>query len=75
MISVGDVGILLNLVEVWFSIIERQTIHCGSFTSARELMIMDSAFINGWNDRCQPFIWTILSTRTSTISHRTRARL
>ena len=44
-------GSWLNLVEVWFSIIERQAIHRGSFPSVRDLMIKIRAFINGWNDR------------------------
>jgi transposase len=48
----------LNLVEVWFSIIERQAIHRGSFPSVRDLMIKIREFINGWNSRCHPFIWT-----------------
>ena len=48
----------MNLVEVWFGIIERQAIHRGTFASVRELMIKIRAFINGWNDRCHPFIWT-----------------
>ena len=51
-------GSWLNLVEVWFSIIERQAIHRGSFPSVRDLMIKIRAFITGWNDRCHPFIWT-----------------
>jgi len=49
-------GSWLNLVEVWFSIIERQAIH-RSFPSVPDLMIKIRAFINGWNDRCHP-IWT-----------------
>jgi transposase len=48
----------LNLVEVWFGIIERQAIRRGSFGSVRELMIKIRAFIDGWNDRKHPFIWT-----------------
>jgi transposase/transposase-like protein len=48
----------LNLVEVWFSIIERQAIHRGSFRSVRDLNTKIRAFIDGWNDRCHPFIWT-----------------
>jgi transposase/transposase-like protein len=48
----------LNLVEVWFSIIERQAIRRGSFGSVRDLMIKIRAFITGWNDRKHPFIWT-----------------
>ena len=51
-------GSWLNLVEVWFGIIERQAIHRGTYQSVRDLMIKIRAFINGWNDRCQPFIWT-----------------
>jgi len=51
-------GSWLNLVEVWFGIIERQAIHRGTFTSVRELMTRIRTFINGWNDRCQPFTWT-----------------
>jgi transposase len=51
-------GSWLNLVEVWFSIIEKQAIHRGTFHSVGELMTKIRAFINGWNDRCQPFIWT-----------------
>jgi len=51
-------GSWLNLVEVWFSIIEKQAIHRGSFPSVRDLMIKIRTFINGWNDRCHPFIWT-----------------
>ncbi len=46
------------MLQVWFGIIERQAIRRGTFTSVRDLMIKIRAFINGWNDRCQPFIWT-----------------
>jgi transposase len=48
----------LNLVEVWFSIIERQAIRRGTFTSVRDLMIKIRDFITGWNHRKHPFIWT-----------------
>ncbi len=48
----------MNLVEVWFSMIERQAIHRGSFGSVKELNAMIRAYIDGWNDRCQPFVWT-----------------
>lgn len=51
-------GSWLNLVEVWFSIIERQAIHRGSFGSVKDLNAKIRAFIAGWNDRCHPFIWT-----------------
>ncbi len=51
-------GSWLNLVEVWFGIIERQAIHRGSFGSVRDLNAKIRAFIDGWNDRCHPFVWT-----------------
>ena len=51
-------GSWLNLVEVWFSSIEKQAIHRGTFASVRDLMIKIRAFIDGWNQRKHPFIWT-----------------
>ncbi len=51
-------GSWLNLVEVWFGIIERQAIHRGTFTSVKDLNAKIRAFIDGWNDRCHPFVWT-----------------
>jgi len=48
----------MNLVEVWFGIIERQAIHRGTFGSVRDLNAKIRAFIDGWNDRCHPFVWT-----------------
>ena len=51
-------GSWLNLVEVWFGIIERQAVRRGTFRSVRDLMIKIRQFINGWNDRKHPFIWT-----------------
>jgi transposase len=63
-------GSWLNLVEVWFGIIERQAIHRGAFPSVRDLMIKIRAFINGWNDRCQPFVWTKTADQIPTKAHR-----
>jgi len=51
-------GSWLNLVEVWFSIIERQAIRRGTFTSVKELNAKIRAFITGWNRRKHPFTWT-----------------
>jgi transposase len=49
----------LNLVEIWFGIIERQTIHRGSFHSVTDLTAAIRRFINTWNDeRAHPFVWT-----------------
>ena len=51
-------GSWLNLVEVWFGIIERQAIRRGVFPSVRDLTTKIRTFINGWNARKHPFIWT-----------------
>ena len=51
-------GSWLNLVEVWFGIIQRQAISRGTFGSVKELNAKIRAFINGWNDRSHPFVWT-----------------
>jgi hypothetical protein len=48
----------LNLVEVWFSIIERQAIHRGSFGSVKAMNAAICALIGGWNDHAHPFVWT-----------------
>jgi transposase len=51
-------GSWLNLVEVWFGIIERQAIRRGTFTSVIDLNTKIRAFITGWNKRSRPFVWT-----------------
>jgi transposase len=51
-------GSWLNMVEVFFSIITRQAIRRGSFTSVTGLIAAIENFIDGWNGRCHPFTWT-----------------
>ena len=51
-------GSWLNMVEIFFSIITRQAIRRGSFTSVKDLIAAIETFIDGWNERCQPFTWT-----------------
>lgn len=48
----------MNLVEVWFSLIERQAIRRGVFTSVKDLNTKIRAYTDGWNDRSTPFVWT-----------------
>ena len=40
------------------TILERQAIHRGTYTSVRDLNAKIRAFITGWNDRAHPFAWT-----------------
>jgi transposase len=51
-------GSWLNLVEVFFGIITRQAIRRGSFENVKQLVAAIRAFIDGYNERCRPFIWT-----------------
>jgi transposase len=51
-------GSWLNLVEVFFAIIERQALRRGDFASVEELMAAIRRFCDGWNQRCHPFTWT-----------------
>jgi hypothetical protein len=45
-------------MEIFFSIITRQAIRRGNFTSAKDLIAATENFIDGWNGRCHPFTWT-----------------
>ena len=38
--------------------ITRQAIRRGTFTSVKDLIAAIETFIDGWNDRCAPFVWT-----------------
>jgi transposase len=51
-------GSWLNMVEIFFGIITRQAIRRGSFASVKDLISAIETFIDGWNERCQPFTWT-----------------
>ena len=51
-------GSWLNMVEIFFGIITRQAIRRGTFTSVKDLIAAIETFIDGWNERCEPFIWT-----------------
>ena len=51
-------GSWLNMVEIFFGIITRQAIRRGTFRSVTELKNAIEAYIDGWNERCKPFVWT-----------------
>jgi transposase len=48
----------INLVECFFSVITRQAIRRGSFTSVKELIAAIGAYIDNWNEHPVPFTWT-----------------
>src|SRR6476620_7503230 len=51
-------GSWLNMVEIFFGIITRQAIRRGTCTSVKDLIAAIEIYIDAWNERCQPFIWT-----------------
>jgi transposase len=51
-------GSWLNMVEIFFGIITRQAIRRGTYTSVKDLISAIEIFIDGWNERCEPFTWT-----------------
>jgi transposase len=63
-------GSWLNLVEVFFGIITRQAIRRGTFTSVKDLIAAIETFIDGWNQRCEPFVWTKTADEILTKSRR-----
>src|SRR5436190_427594 len=48
----------LNQVEVWFSILQGQSLSGTSFTSLKQLQEHIDAYINAYNDKAEPFVWT-----------------
>ncbi len=63
-------GSWLNMVEIFFGIITRQAIRRGTFTSVKHLVAAMGTFIDGWNERCQPFVWTKTADQILTKAHR-----
>lgn len=48
----------MNLVEVWFGLVERQAVRRGVFKSVPDLNTKLRTYIEGWNKRAHPFVWT-----------------
>jgi transposase len=48
----------LNQVEVWFSILQGQSLSGASFTSLKQLEQHIDAYIAAYNDKAEPFVWT-----------------
>ena len=63
-------GSWLNMVEIFFGIITRQAIRRGTFTSVKDLIAAIEGFIDGWNERCHPFVWTKTADQILTKVHR-----
>jgi transposase len=48
----------LNQVEIWFSILQGQSLRGASFTSVKQLREHIDAFIEAYNAHAKPFVWT-----------------
>jgi len=48
----------MNMVEIFFGIITRQAIRRRTFTSIGDLVSAIRTFIDAYNERCEPFLWT-----------------
>ena len=48
----------LNQVEIWFSILVGKSLHGASFTSVKQLREHIDAFIEAYNEKPKPFVWT-----------------
>ena len=48
----------LNQVEVWFSILQGQSLSGASFTSLKQLEQHIDAYIKAYNIKAEPFVWT-----------------
>jgi transposase len=48
----------MNLIESWFSILTRQQVRRGVYRDVSELIAAIEHFIEGYNERARPFVWT-----------------
>jgi transposase len=48
----------MNMVEIWFSILTKQQVRRGVYHDVPELIAAIETFIEGYNQRAQPFVWT-----------------
>lgn len=58
----------LNLVECWFSVLDRRASTNASFTSLAHLETRIDGWISHWNDHAEPFVWTNPPARSSATS-------
>jgi transposase len=48
----------LNQVEIWFSILQGQSLNGASFTAVEQLQEHIDAFVKAYNETAEPFAWT-----------------
>lgn len=65
----------LNQVEIWFSILEKQSLQGASFSSVRQLKEHIDAYIEAYNQNAKPFAWTKSKVRQRRFKHRRISQL
>src|SRR6266446_3318052 len=65
----------LNQVEIWFSILQGQSLNATSFTAVKQLREHIDAFIQAYNDKAAPFVWTKAKVRQRRFKHRRISQL
>ena len=58
----------LNQVEIWFNIITQRAIRRGTFRSVKALIIKINQFVENYNSKTRPFVWT--ATADSILNYR-----
>jgi transposase len=48
----------MNMIEIWFAILTKQQVRRGVYHDVPELIAAIERYIDGYNDRAQPFVWT-----------------
>jgi putative transposase len=51
----------LNQVERWFALLTQRQIRRASFVSAKDLVAKIAAFVEAYNAKSRPFVWTATS--------------
>ncbi len=65
----------LNLVERWFGELSEKAIRCGSFVRVPDLQEAIARFLEAWNQKPKPFIWTAKVDEIMKKIERARAKL
>jgi putative transposase len=51
----------LNQVERWFALLSQRQIRRGSFINAKDLVAKIETFVDAYNAKSTPFVWTATS--------------
>jgi hypothetical protein len=60
----------LNQIEIWFSILQGQSLSGASFTELNQLLAHIDAFVRTYNQTAQPFAWTKKKVRQKRLARR-----